>query len=102
MRTAFRAEGEQFSERSDAGFSIVQELVRLRQELLSGAQRRRTGAAEKGAAALVPALNTGAGPGERQEQIGDPPQPTGSWTGSCTTRTASRCAPTPMRKERGS
>jgi hypothetical protein len=59
-RTAFRAEGEQFSERSDAGSSIVQEVFALVKENLSGAQRRWSAAsgergAGKGAAALVPA-----------------------------------------------
>jgi hypothetical protein len=36
-RTAFRAEGEQFSERSDAGTSIVQQVFGLVKENLSGA-----------------------------------------------------------------
>jgi hypothetical protein len=36
-RTAFRAEGEQFSERSDAGISIVQEVFGFVKEKLSGA-----------------------------------------------------------------
>jgi transposase-like protein len=36
-RTAFRAEGEQFSERSDAGTSIVQEVFGFVKENLSGA-----------------------------------------------------------------
>ena len=36
-RTAFRAEGEQFSERSDAGISIVQEVFAFVKENLSGA-----------------------------------------------------------------
>src|SRR5882757_3748318 len=59
-RTAFRAEGEQFSERSDAGISIVQEVFVFVKENLSGAQRRKSAAsgergAGKGAAALVPA-----------------------------------------------
>jgi RNA polymerase sigma factor (sigma-70 family) len=39
-RTAFRAEGEQFSERSDAGNSIVQEVFAFVKRNLSGAQRR--------------------------------------------------------------
>ncbi len=47
-RTAFRAEGEQFSERSDAGISIVQEVFGFVKENLSGAQRRKRAAAEKG------------------------------------------------------
>ena len=46
--TAFRAEGEQFSERSDAGISIVQEVFGFVKENLSGAQRRKMPAAEKG------------------------------------------------------
>jgi hypothetical protein len=36
-RTAFRAEGEQFSERSDAGTSIVQEVFGFVKRNLSGA-----------------------------------------------------------------
>jgi hypothetical protein len=36
-RTAFRAEGEQFSERSDAGSSIVQEVFAFVKKNLSGA-----------------------------------------------------------------
>jgi len=36
-RTAFRAEGEQFSERSDAGTSIVPEVFGFVKENLSGA-----------------------------------------------------------------
>jgi hypothetical protein len=68
-RTAFRAEGEQFSERSDAGISIVQEGFGFVKRKLSGAQRRKGAAsrergAGKGAAALVPA-STHRGPGER-------------------------------------
>ena len=68
-RTAFRAEGEQFSERSDAGSSIVQEVFVFVKKNLSGAQRRKAAAsgergAGKGAAALVPA-STHRGPGER-------------------------------------
>ncbi len=47
-RTAFRAEGEQFSERSDAGTSIVQEVFGFVKKNLSGAQRRKRAAAEKG------------------------------------------------------
>ena len=47
-RTAFRAEGEQFSERSDAGISIVQEVFGFVKKNLSGAQRRKRQAAEKG------------------------------------------------------
>src|SRR5882757_7215855 len=43
-RTAFRAEGEQFSERSDAGISIVQEVFVFVKENLSGAQRRKSAA----------------------------------------------------------
>ena len=39
-RTAFRAEGEQSSERSDAGTSIVQEVFGFVKEDLSGALRR--------------------------------------------------------------
>lgn len=59
-RTAFRAEGEQFSERSDAGTSIVQEVFGFVKKNLSGAQRRKSAAsrergAGKGAVALVPA-----------------------------------------------
>ena len=59
-RTAFRAESELFSERSDAGTSIVQEVFGFVKRNLSGAQRRKSGAtrergAGKGAAALVPA-----------------------------------------------
>ena len=69
-RTAFRAEGEQFSERSDAGSSIVQEVFGFVKENLSGAQRRQAAAggergAGKGAAALVPA-SAHRDPGERQ------------------------------------
>jgi hypothetical protein len=37
MRTAFRAEGERFSERSGAGTSIVQEVFGFVKENLSGA-----------------------------------------------------------------
>src|SRR5260370_41831578 len=47
-RTAFRAEGEQYSERSDAGISIVQEVFGFVKKNLSGAQRRKRAAAEKG------------------------------------------------------
>jgi hypothetical protein len=36
-RTAFRAEGEQFSDRSDAGTSIVQEVFGFVKNKLSGA-----------------------------------------------------------------
>ena len=36
-RTAFRAEGEQFSERSDAGSSIVQQVFGFVKKNLSGA-----------------------------------------------------------------
>jgi hypothetical protein len=36
-RTAFRAEGERFTERSDAGTSIVQEVFAFVKENLSGA-----------------------------------------------------------------
>src|ERR1044071_4895465 len=68
-RTAFRAEGEQYSERSDAGISIVQEVFGFVKENLSGAQRRKRAAAEKGvrgkAAALFPAQYW-RDPGERQ------------------------------------
>jgi hypothetical protein len=39
-RTAFRAEGEQYSERSDAGISIVEEVFGFVKKNLSGAQRR--------------------------------------------------------------
>jgi hypothetical protein len=38
-RTAFRAEGEQFSERSDAGILIVQEVFGFVKKNLSGAVR---------------------------------------------------------------
>ncbi len=38
-RTAFRAEGEQFSERSDAGTSIVPEVFGFVKKNLSGAVR---------------------------------------------------------------
>jgi hypothetical protein len=69
-RTAFRAEGEQYSERSDAGISIVREVFVFVKGNLSGAQRRNSAAggergAGKGAAALVPA-STHRNPGERQ------------------------------------
>jgi hypothetical protein len=37
MRTAFRAEGEQFSEPSDAGTSMVQEVFGFIKENVSGA-----------------------------------------------------------------
>ena len=72
-RTAFRAEGEQFSERSDAGSSIVQEVFAFVKENLSGAQRRNSAAsgergAGKGAAALVPAsAHSGFGARQRYE-----------------------------------
>ena len=46
-RTAFRAEGEQFSERSDAGTSIVQEVFGFVKKDLSGAQRRKRAASEE-------------------------------------------------------
>src|SRR6266851_4659609 len=46
-RTAFRAEGEQFSERSDAGSSIVQEVFGFVKKNLSGAQRRSAAASEE-------------------------------------------------------
>jgi len=55
MRTAFRAEGEQFSERSDAGLSIVPELFALVKKNVSGAYAkaqcrwRRKGCGERGA-----------------------------------------------------
>jgi hypothetical protein len=47
-RTAFRAEGEQFSERSDAGISIVPEAFGFVKENLSGAQRRNSATRRKG------------------------------------------------------
>src|SRR5438132_254521 len=47
-RTAFRAEGEQRSERSDAGTSIVQEVFGFVKKNPSGAQRRKRPVAEKG------------------------------------------------------
>jgi hypothetical protein len=56
-RTTFRAEGEQFWERRDAGISIVQEVFDFVKKNLSGAQRRDSAAsgergAGKGAAGL--------------------------------------------------
>jgi hypothetical protein len=49
-RTAFRAEGEQSSERSDAGTSIVQEVFGFVKRNLSVAQRRKDAASgERGA-----------------------------------------------------
>src|ERR1700734_3615653 len=58
-RTAFRAEGEQLSERSDAGTSIVQEVFGFFKGNLSGAQRRKSACcgergAGKGAQPLSP------------------------------------------------
>ena len=47
-RTAFRAEGEQVSERSDAGTSIVQEVFGFVKKNLSGAQRRNNAKQRKG------------------------------------------------------
>ena len=46
-RTAFRAEGERFLERSDAGNSIVQEVFGFVKEKLSEAQRRNSAASEE-------------------------------------------------------
>jgi len=62
-RTAFRAEGEQFSERSDAGTSIVQEVFGFVKKNLSGAQRRKRGGREirgagKGRHVLSPPQHT--------------------------------------------
>jgi hypothetical protein len=58
-RTAFRAEGEQSSERSDAGTSIVEQVFGFVKKNLSGAQRRQAGTSEergvgKGAQSLSP------------------------------------------------
>ena len=61
-RTAFRAEGEQSSERSDAGTSIVEQVfgfVKRNLSGVSGAQRRQAGTSEergvgKGAQSLSP------------------------------------------------
>ena len=58
-RTAFRAEGEQSSERSDAGTSIVKQVFGFVKKNLSGAQRRQAGTGEeegagKGAQSLSP------------------------------------------------
>jgi hypothetical protein len=41
-RTAFRADGEQFSERSDAGISIVEQVFVFVKRSLSEAQRRES------------------------------------------------------------
>ena len=46
-RTAFRAEGEQSSERSDAGSSIVEQVFGFVKKNLSGAQRRQAGTSEE-------------------------------------------------------
>jgi hypothetical protein len=48
MRAAFRGEGEQRSERSDVGTSIVPEAFGFVKKNLSGAQRRKAPVAEKG------------------------------------------------------
>lgn len=69
-RTDFGAEGEQYSERSDAGLSIVRELFVFVKGNLSGAQRRKAVAsgergAGKGAQPLSPP-STHRNPGERQ------------------------------------
>ena len=49
-QTAFRAEGEQSSERSDAGNSIVEQVFVFVKRNLSGAQRRKSaGSGERGA-----------------------------------------------------
>ena len=42
-RTAFRAEGEQSSERSDAGSSIVEEVFGFVKKNIPGAKRRKGG-----------------------------------------------------------
>jgi len=67
-RTAFRAEGEQISERSDAGNSIVQEVFVFVKRNLSGAQRRQAAAGEERGAGKgrqsCPRLSTQR-PGER-------------------------------------
>jgi len=49
MRTAFRAEGEQFSERSDAGTSIVQEVFGFVKKNRPERSAGRLPVAEKGA-----------------------------------------------------
>ena len=57
-RTAFRAEGERFSERSDAGTSIVEQVFGFVKENLSGAQRRKdAGSGERGAGKGVQPLS---------------------------------------------
>ena len=58
-RTAFRAEGEQSSERSDAGTSIVKQVFGFVKKDLSGAQRKQASTSEekgagKGAQSLSP------------------------------------------------
>jgi hypothetical protein len=46
-RTAFRAEAEQSSERSDAGTLIVEQVFGFVKENLSGAERRQAGTSEE-------------------------------------------------------
>jgi hypothetical protein len=54
-RTAFRAEGERFSERSDAGNSIVREVFAFVKRNLSGVKRRKGAASGERGAVPFPA-----------------------------------------------
>jgi hypothetical protein len=69
---AFRTEGEQFSEHSDAGISIVREVFVFVKRNLSGAQRRKDAAsgergAGKGAQSLALRQHTVSRSAERAE-----------------------------------